>query len=373
MRVTAVRTVAVNATPHTNWIFVSIETDEGVAGVGEATLIGHERLVADAVEDLGAALLGRDPLQTMPLNPPAQAGHVAAAARSGLEQAVWDIRGKAYGLPVHRLWGGGTPSVPVYANTNRSTRDRSPAGFRLRAEEAVAAGFRAVKCAPFDEYHWWESTGRRDLLEIGFRRVEAVRQAIPVGIALMVDCHWRFDVPTAIEVGNRLAPLGLCWYEAPVAERDTASVREVKDRTGLRIAGGELLTDPAQYRALLEARCVDILMPDVKYAGGIQGLLQVDALAGAFGTRVAPHNPSGPVATAATLQAASVLGALLMVEYQFAEIDWYADLVRADFSLHDGRMKVPTGPGLGVDLDWSLAAKHPCQPVTHLQNPRLFQ
>jgi galactonate dehydratase len=123
MRVTAVRTVVVNATAHTNWIFVVVETDEGIAGVGEATLIGHERLVADAVEGLGSALVGADPLQAVALTQPFQAGLVAAAALSGVEQALWDIRGKAYGVPVHRLLGGGSSAVPVYATSSRTWRE----------------------------------------------------------------------------------------------------------------------------------------------------------------------------------------------------------------------------------------------------------
>jgi len=359
MRVTAVKSTVVNATAHANWIFVSIETDDGLTGLGEATLQGHESLVVDAVDDLGASLLGQDPLPGLRPGPRPHGGHVAAAALSGLEQAVWDLRGKAYGLPVHRLLGGGRAAVPVYANISAGTADRSATDVCARAEAAIGAGFRAIKCAPFDEYHWWDSDGRQDRLDAGVRRVEALRRSIPDGVALMVDCHWRFDVPTAVDVGRRLAPLNLRWYESPVAEHDPAWLREVRDRTGLRIAAGELYTGLAGFRQVLDAGGADVLVPDVKYVGGIEGLLKVGALADAFGARVAPHNPSGPVATAATLQAASALEALLMVEYRFGEVDWYGDLVQAELSLEDGSMAVATAPGLGVTLDWTLAAKHP--------------
>lgn len=371
MRITAVQTIVVNVSPFTNWTFVRLETDDGIAGVGEATLIGFEPAVASLVGEIGAPLVGRNPLEAGPLHM-TQGGHIAAAALSGLEQALWDIRGKAYGVPVHRLLGGGRAAVPVYANINRGTRDRSPRGVGARAEEAVSAGFGAVKFAPFDEYLWWEAAGRRDLLEPGIRRVEAIRETVGPRVAVKVDCHWRFDVPAAIEVGRRLAALDLAWYEAPVSERDPDAVREVREQTGLRIAGGELQTSLLDYRRLLEARCMDVLMPDVKYVGGIQGVLKVATLAEAFGASIAPHNPSGPVATAATLHAAAVLPNLMTVEYQFAEVEWYWDLVQVEFAVKDGHMQVPQSPGLGVNFDMALAAKYPYQPVRHMQDPRLF-
>lgn len=371
MRITRVEPIVVNATPHTNWVFVRLDTDDGLSGVGEATLVGNEPAVVAALETLGRALAGQDPFRIDASGWGGSADMVQVVAVSGLEQAAWDLRGKACGMPVHALLGSRRSIVPVYANINRGTRDRSPDGFAARAAAAVAAGYLAVKCAPFDEYLPWKP--ERSALDMGVRRVEAIRAALPDRVALMVDCHWRFDVPTAIDVGTRLAPLGLFWYECPVPEVHPADTLEVKTRTGLRIACGELKTRPRDYTGLLMAGCADVLMPDIKFVGGIQGLLKIGALADAFGVSVAPHNPSGPVATAATLQAAAALDALVTLEYQFAEVEWYADLVQAEFVVTRGHMTIPTAPGLGIALDRALAAKHPYQPVRPLQDPKLIQ
>lgn len=371
MRITGVQPIVVNATPHTNWVFVCVDTDTGISGVGEATLVGHEMAVATSLGALGSVLVGRDPLHmSLPLSDNRR-DRAAAAAVSGLEQAMWDLRGKASGMPVRDLLVGHRSTVPVYANINRGTRDRSPDGFAARAAAAVAAGYLAVKCAPFDEYLPWKP--ERSALDIGVRRVEAIRAALPDRVALMVDCHWRFDVPTAIDVGTRLAPFGLFWYECPVPEVNPNDTLEVKTRTCLRIACGELKNSPRDYAGLLVAGCADFLMPDIKYVGGFQGLLKVGALAEAFGVSVAPHNPSGPVATAATLQAAAALDTLVTLEYQFAEVEWYEDLVQAEFAVARGHMMIPTAPGLGIGFDRALAAKHPYQPVRPLQDPRLIQ
>jgi len=371
MRIRAVTTAVVNATSHTNWIFVFVETDRGLTGVGEATLIGYEDAVVEAVARIESALAGQDPLGAVPLVRPGDGSQVAAAAHAGVEQALWDLRGKAYGVPVFHLLGARRAAVPVYANINRGTLDRSPEGFGARAAQAVAAGFRAVKCAPFDGYHSWESSGRTDLIDAGVARVEAIRRAVAPGTAVLVDCHWRFDVATAVEVGRRLAPSDLGWYEAPVSELSPADVLEVKERTGMRLAGAELQTTPGEFRRLLEAGALDVVMPDVKYAGGIQGLMKVDALAEAYGARVAPHNPSGPVATAASLHAAAALDTLLMLEFQFTEVEWYAELAGADFTVRDGVIPVPAGPGLGIAFNRALAAAHPYRPITHLQDQEL--
>lgn len=371
MRITRVEPIVVNATPHTNWVFVCLDTDDGLSGVGEATLVGNEPAVVAALETLGRALVGQDPFRVDASGWGGSAEMVQVVAVSGLEQATWDLRGKASGMPVHALLGSRRSIVPVYANINRGTRDRSPDGFAARAAAAVAAGYTAIKCAPFDEYLPWEP--ERNSLDIGMRRVEAIRAAVPDHVAFMVDCHWRFDVATAIDVGRRLAPFRLFWYECPVPEVNPAEVLKVTAHTGLRIACGELKIRPRDYTGLLMAGCVDFLMPDIKYIGGIQGLLKIGALAEAFGVSVAPHNPSGPVATAATLQAAAALDTLATLEYQFEEVEWYEDLVQAEFGVINGQMIIPNEPGLGITFNRALAAKHPYQLVRPLQDPRLIE
>jgi galactonate dehydratase len=365
--ITAIRTSVVCVTRRTNWVFVLVDDDEGRTGVGEATCDGHEPQVLASVDAARRRFVGQPALPLAHLtrpHPMAFGGLAHAAANSAIEQALWDLVGQRLGAPVSDLLGGAAaPAVRAYANVNRSLlTDRSPDAFARAARESVAAGFDAVKVAAFDGLRWEPEEDRRGgaLIASGLDRLHAVREAIGPDVDLLIECHFRFDARTAVAVMPRLAALRPYWIEAPVSERDLEGWRRVRDATDARLAGGEVIVGQAAHRRFIQASGVDVIMADVKYCGGIAGLMAVGALADADSIQLAPHNPSGPVSTAATAHVAAVLPHVVTImEFAWGEADWRASLVGGAEVVDGGRVRVPTGPGLGIALDETLAAAHP--------------
>jgi galactonate dehydratase len=369
----------VNATPRTNWTFIQVETEDGLRGYGEATLVSFEDVVLASLELLKPRFLGQSAHEIerlCRLQPGVPGGLAYAAALSGIEQALWDIKGQALHAPAYQFLGGACQSsIRLYANINRSLReDRSPAAFARQAQAAVAAGFGAVKCAPFDGLvrEPLEHAESRQLYRDGLARIEAVRQAVGDEIDLMVDCHWRFDLRTALRVLPDLEAFDLFWLEAPVTEKEPEAWATVRRRTPMRLAGAEHLVGLRAFDAFMRASGADVVMPDVKYTGGLSGVKKIGALAEAAEVAVAPHNPSGPVACLASAQVAAAMPNTLILEYAWGEADWRADLVGGRERIENGRLLLPDAPGLGVDFNHELAQAHPRQPIRPMLDPRLW-
>ena len=382
MRITAVDFIGVQVTPRTNWCFVRVAAADGVVGIGECTLSGQEALLAIEVERRGAALIGQDALQRARLArllPNAPGGLVAHTAVSAIEQALWDIAGQCFAAPIHRLGGGALrDQVTLYANINRGVSPRNPAGFAAAATQAVAQGFTAVKLAPFDPYVWEDASEPRQHAAYaeGLARIAAVRDAVGPGVALMVDCHWRFSAGGAARLIRDVGAFGLFWLECPVAEANRAEQRRLRglaNERGMRLAGAEALSGLAAYRAVIEAECYDVLMPDVKHAGGHEEIRRIAALAQTAGIEVAPHNPTGPICHAHSLHLCATIPNFLTLEVQFGETPRFFDLVTgADLAFRDGRGMVPQAPGLAVALDEAAARALPWRPAaTAWFDPRL--
>jgi galactonate dehydratase len=227
----------------------------------------------------------------------------------------------------------------------------------------VARGWRAFKVAPFDGLtpDVCDTADGRRKIDAGVARVAAVREAIGRGHDLYVDCHWRFSPPAARRAIDALALLGVTWFECPLPERPDAvaalrSLRAHANGMGMRLAGLEELTAPADFARWLRAGAYDVVMPDVKYAGGIGALLEIGALAAAHGVACAPHNPTGPVCHAASLAACAAMDGFLVLEHQ-------ADETPLSFALAGpglprpcgGTSALPAGAGLGIELDPAAA------------------
>jgi galactonate dehydratase len=380
MQIATVTSATVGATVRTNWVHVVVTDDTGGSGVGEATLDGHEPQVHAFVADLEQVL--RDRVLTSPAQLETELGLEAApgglayaAALSAVEQAVWDLHGKQLGAPVWALLGGlAPPSLALYANLNRALLgDRSPAAFAALAARAVEAGFRMVKCAPFDGIVRGELEDRdvRRLVDEGIARVGAVREAIGPDVDLCVDCHYRFTGRSAPTVLDRLAAFDPYWVEAPVAEHRLEEWARVRAATHLRLAGGEMMAGLATFRRFLDATGVDVVMPDVKYVGGIGGLRTIAGLALSRGVLVAPHCPSGPVSTLASAHACAHLPNFLVLEHAFGEADWRSELVTPREEVVGGELRLGDRPGLGCELDAQVVSAHPWQPV-RMPNVRLY-
>jgi galactonate dehydratase len=368
-----VREIAVTRRPvnhRGDWVFVALTDDVGHVGYGEASHSGDD---AATIALLKGALA--DPIRTTAWDDPsaawgildaaAPAGtarRVAATAASAVEQALWDLRAQAEDTGLATLLAAragaaaGTSAastVPLYANINRATVDRTPDGFAANAARAVAEGFRTVKLAPFDEVGYGTPVEeRRRLAEPGLARVAAVRTIVGPDVRVLVDCHWRFDVPTALQVAQVLAELGVGWLEDPVPYEDGPdSVLAVRQAAPLPIATGERLISAAAFAPFLDAGAADFYLPDVKHIGGIGELLKLAALSEDRGVKITPHNPSGPISTLASATALASVPHAAPLEFAWGEVTWRPAVLDPPERIEDGALVLPTGrPGLGARL-----------------------
>jgi len=369
LRLTGVELLSVRATERTVWLFVRLRTDAGLTGLGEAsdafgfanTTSENARTMESELRSFFRLIEGKSPLEIeayrqkgMPL---ARRGLVAATAFSAIEQALWDLAGKALDVPACTLMGGRVRDMlPVYANINRATNPRTPAGFAATAKRAAAEGFRALKAAPFDGFPPAGSSQAviDAAVENGINAMIAMREAVGPGTALMVDCHSFFDVPLAVRVAERLDPLKLTWYEEPVPPEQVENTTQIRSRIRQPMAGGELLFGVSGFAPLTRNHAVDVIMPDVKHCGGLLELSRIAAMAEADDVKVAPHNPSGPVSTAASIQVCAVLSNFNFLELQWGEVGWRKDVLKPVENFQDGSIRVPNKPGFGIELNESV-------------------
>jgi len=364
LRITGMELIVVRATARTSWIFVRLSTNDGMTGLGEASM---GRLTDfPEVAEFFALVRGRSPFEIHRYRqrgrPRAAAGgRRIATAFSAVEQAQWDLVGKALQAPVHDLTGGALRrALPTYANINRATADRTPAGFAANARQAVADGFRAVKAAPFDGFPALDRPAAEieAAAEAGIACTEAMRAAIGPDVDLKIDVHSNFDVPLAVEVARRLEPQALSWYEEPVPPTDLESTRAIKDGIRQPMAGGEFLFGVEGFAPLCRERAVDVIMPDVKHCGGVAELGRIATVAELHDVLVSPHNPSGPVGTMISASVCAGLSNFDVLEYQWNEVPWRGDLIDPPERFANGILQAPDGPGFGVTLNDTLAREH---------------
>ena len=353
----AVRSARVS--DRTVWTFVRVRDDAGRTGWGEATLQGRSADITAHVARHAPSWLGRavDPSIDAVANGDDAA---EAAALCAIDQALWDLAAQARSVPIAALLGEPRrDSVALYANVNRGTLDRSPAGFAARAREAAARGFHAIKVAPFDDVTADDlatDAGRRRL-DLGIERVHAVREAIGPARELMVDCHWRLDERAALDVLARLEPARLYWLECPLPEEPSTldaltRVRAKANARGVRLAGCESMTALDAFRPFLDAGAYDAIMPDVKYAGGLAEMLRIGDEARRRGVLCSPHNPTGPISHLASVHVAMVLDACPFLEFQYGESALFLELCDRDIpDPNAAASALPRHAGLGAGLD----------------------
>ncbi len=361
MKITGIRNLFMRV-ERQNWHFVEVATDAGITGVGEASLEGRERTVAAAVDELAPLLVDEAPgaiehhWQRLHRHGFWRGGVVLTSALSGIEQALWDIKGKALGVPVYELLGGPTRQrVRAYTHCGGAT----PEAAAEHATALVEQGFGALKLGPGRV-----GAGRdaRRVIRDFAAKLERVRLAVGPDVALMVDNHGQFAPDDAIALLRAIAPYDLLFYEEPVPPDDvTPLARVARERGGVPLATGERLFTKWGYRDLLERQLVDVVQPDVCHAGGILELRKIAALAETYYVKVAPHNPNGPVATAASVHVAASIPNFLILEVALSQP--HRDRVqREGLVIKDGWIELPTRPGLGVELDHGVIAAHPYAP-----------
>lgn len=373
--IVALDAVVVNVSPRTNWTFVAITLDDGAVGWGECSLNGWEPLLVAQAQMLAREACGRSMADVGHLAryvPHSPGGLVAHAVRSAVEQALADVVARAAGVPIAQVLSPAPrAAVQGYANINRGVRERSPAGFADAARRAVAAGYRAVKVAPFDGVIAADAahTPIDALTRAGLDRVYAVRDAVGADVAVMVDCHWRFDPDRARALIADIAAARPYWLECMTSEHPSghatiARLTALAHEQGIRTAGGETIAGPDAALAMCAGKLYDVLMPDIKYAGGYAGMLAIADVCAQHGVDFAPHNPTGPIAHVASLHGCAAAPTLLWLEHQWHETPRFAELVGGAVPpLVDGAFVVPTAPGLGVTLDRAFAQAHPYVPL----------
>lgn len=358
-----------------SWVLVRIDTDDGLHGVGEATLEGKEATMAAAVAELRRYLIGQDP---RPVLHHWQAmyqafwkgGPILQSALAGVEIALWDLKGKALGVPVYELLGG-----PLRERARAYTHVRRPGkieGERVNmwwqegsaeasaaiAKDLVGRGYTALKTGPFVE----QGTRRdRAWLDRTVDRAAAVREAVGPEVDLMIDLHGRLEPAAAVRFAAAVEPLNLYFLEEPVAPENLAALGRVAGRTRVPLAVGERLYTPHEFWTLLHMGIVEFVQPDVCHVGGIAALRAVAAMAEVCQVLVAPHNPLGPVATAAALQVAASVPNFALLEMKVDDVPWRNQLLTRPILPEDGYFAIPDGPGLGIEVDWDVVRAHPYQ------------
>ena len=369
MKVTQIKTFICHAY-RTNWVFVKVITDSGLYGVGEATLEYREPTVVQAIKELERYLVGKDPHNIEAFwhdtyrDAYWRGGVVLMSALAGVEMALWDIKGKDLGVPVYQLLGGKVrDSVKCYANAWFAGA-KKPEEFAQKAKIAVKNGFSGLKWDPFGkEYLNIDPKHLNDALDC----IAAVKDAVGDQVHLIIEGHGRFNVPTAVRIGNALEKFGILWFEEPIPPDDKKGIAWVRSKIATPVSGGERLYSHFEYADYLRMECADFWQPDVSHAGGIMEVRKIAAMAESHYIPVCPHNPSGPVANAATLQLAACIPNFYLLETMANDIPWRADVSTEKVKFENSEMFIPDLPGLGIDINEEEIAKHPyeCRNLRH--------
>ena len=359
MKITSIETFLMHAGPSDtgewsarNWLFVKVHTDRGIYGVGEAS--GWPRVVETAIRDLTPIIIGEDPFHIERLWQKmfvAMMGHgmtgiVGAGAMTGIEMALWDIKGKALEVPVWNLLGGKMRDrVRIYAHAHNANR----------ARDLVDRGYTALKTG-----------GIENILET----VESLRNAVGPDIDLMVDLHgppW-LTTRDAISVGKRLEPFSILFYEDPVAPENVESLARVADAVDIPIAAGERHANISGVRELIEREVIDVVQPDTGRAGGLMQMKKMAALAESHYITMAPHDGSlGPVAEMAAVHLMASLPNFLILEHLEDDVPQRFEVMTGQPEIVDSHIIVPDAPGLGVDIVEDAIARYPS--TGNISNP----
>lgn len=362
MKITRVRVWRVSP-PTDVWLFVSMTAEDGsascsspvFAGWGEITGSGHDAAVTAVVKEAAAGLLGKDALDPdarlaafRGFRYPPIDDKIATVAWSGLAQAMWDIRGQAFGRPLAELFGASKKTLPLYANLNRGLfRDRSPEAHARSAKAALDAGFAAAKVTPFDEII--PAVTDPSALEPALDRLRAVADSVD-SRKIAIDCHRRFSPRMAEKMLSALEKIGeFRWIEDMLATPHMRFLPEFRrNRPNIAWAGGEELRSLPQAAAFLAgAEKPDIVMPDIKYICGLDETAAVCRLAESAGCAVFPHNPSGPVSQAFSAHMAACCGEST-VEYPFLAVPDRGTLTTPEEPVRGGMYRIANRPGLGI-------------------------
>jgi galactonate dehydratase len=340
-----------------------LQTNAGISGIGDASHAGNDDPQIPKLREYLELLRGRGIFDVewfrQQVQPDvARHGRAASCAFSGLEQALYDIQGQVLGVPAYQLFGGKLrDSFRNYANINRSTEGRTPAAFAEMAGKAIAAGFDAIKLASFDGMPRDGATQIEAHTKQGIDAIAAVRQTIGEKADLLVDAHSNFDLQRGLDLARRLESYNLFWLEE--VSRSLEELAAINRAAKMKTAGGESLYGLQENQEYIASGAVDILMPDVKYCGGMLELKKIAAMAEGAGLPVAPHGPASPVGNIAAAHVCAGMPNFLILEFSFGEVPWRAELVDPPEQIAKGGMlTVADRPGLGLKINEKVAARY---------------
>jgi galactonate dehydratase len=373
MKITAIKSLICNARMR-NWVFVKVVTDQpGLIGWGEATLEWHTRAIVGAIEDIAALLVGQDPQRIEHLWQMMfrqhfwhSSGIVRSTAMSGIDIALWDIAGKVLGVPCHSLWGGRVRDyIRLYCHLGGGRMEdfyETPVAnaerFADLAREAVANGYSAFKSMAVPPTSALEGTAPIIAAE---QAVARMRDAVGLQIDIMVDCHARPSPAMGLQFAKALEPYRLYFLEEPCWPEMVDSLSHINASVTTPIATGERLTHITQFRDLFAARGCDVAQPDITHCGGLSAARKIAALAEAYRIALAPHNPQGPISTAASFEFGLSQPDYIICETVSEDVEWRKDVVHDHHRLNrKNRTVIPSAmPGLGVEIDEAQIQRHP--------------
>ncbi len=355
------------------WTFVRIYTDEGIVGTGECNSGGPGYsgfATKQAILAMKSRLIGEDPFNINKLYEKLRRGgryggssHAPLIfALTGIDNALYDIVGKALGVPVYKLLGGKfRDEIRLYADLHAG-EEETPQAYGEKALEAVSEGFGAVKfdvdhtgIGKLDPYNW--TVGAKEMSHV-IDLIEGVRDAIGYEVDLAIDCHGQFDLPSAITLARAVEPLRLMWLEEPVPAENIDALAQVKASSSTIICSGENQYTRFEFINMFAKNAVDVIMPDMAKAGGIAEGKRIADIADAHYIPIAPHNVSSPLGMMASCHIMAAVPNFLFLEFHARDIPWWNDLCDGDKPfVHDGLMTVSERPGIGVELNDAAAKK----------------
>lgn len=359
-----------------NWTLVKVETDAGLHGWGEATNWPGSPLIDAACEHVGRVVRGMDARHIdaiwtklyRDMHWLGQAGPLLSAI-SGIDIALWDIKGKALGVPVYELLGGRhRPGITLYANYWFIEGGHDPAAYARQAKAVVEHGFTGLKLDPFahTNYEHGEDIAPNGSLteatkQLAVDVVDAVARAVGPEVAIAIETHAFLNAPTAVEMARRLAKLNFTcmWYEEPALPEFPDAIADIRQRIALPVCVGERCHSRFMLKAVLDARAADIVMPDITRCGGISELRKMATLAEAYNVPIAPHNPNGPFSTIASAHTMASVPNCYRQEFMFRDVPWRDECLSEPLPIKGGVFTLPERPGLGFDVDETVLAAHP--------------